>query len=363
MATCVNPNDFLNNSIEMIQDLVETTPHLGKPLSIYASKIKAVRDLKVSDVKPAGLVNTTKASNAEFLRKYKIRKSVGFDKSIGKMLQKQSMASQHGGGVLRSLYGFGSGFKYKGVFSSRTSGVYLAWNGFIRTIMLVAWSGGTIFASMSAILAYFQKSKPKDCLREIIRAERSPIRDFARIALMVGLTGKPDVIAMMDGCDISVKSMKVLDKYITRLVLAKHRYGDIQAIIALLLCAYLHRCRMINISPEFFQKCIYMCLGFGVNSGIVAAREAFEMKYTMEHLLKDVCHQPSISSTQYVLVLASVCDALASIRAKWYTRMPEENKSSFDYIENFFATSKRVMNENIMTRANNEFKTRAFLKF
>lgn len=360
----MEPNVFLTTSLDLINRLAETNPGMKETLGKYVAKIKTIRDLKTSDINSSGLVNSTKSSNPEFLRNYKIRKSVALDKSISKFLMKQSKTSQVGGGNwFSSLYGFGNGFKYKGAFSQSifTGHSAFAWNGIIGTMMLVGWGVGSAFSNSVSMGKFLTNSKPKLFLKTLIRDHATPIRCFTRTVLITGLTKNGAVIEMMENSSITSKSYAYLDSCINRLSISRARFQDIQVIITILMGAYLYKCGNTNITDEVFSKFICICVGGGVNNDVLAASDVFEIKYTLDNVRQNSGTLP-IPKEEYLLIVGNMCLRFQTIRARWYSHMDNKTKESFNFIDEVMEASKDILTAHRKAKLN-DFSQKPNIKF
>lgn len=320
----VDPDVSLQKSITMVKTI--TTGN--QPLSmIFESIVSRLTDL---------LHTTTKKGMSEDnLKRYKLEQSVAIDHLIIQKLNRQIHRNEAQDG----------GFIYGAVSKTTTS---VAKYGVGILISAIA-------SSTFGAYRYFSNNLTKNFLKEIARANLNKISKFTAVAILAGQTRDIEIVQRLNKTHITPNGFVIIDRTIDRLRLKSSDLSYFEMLHMILVAGYLYTATkhdtLLVFDKTSFKKCLYMCLGFGVSSEIVAAREAFELKYVVDGLMENIEKLEIIPSTHYGVILSNLIEELRIIRSHWYDSMLTSIQENFDWVESSLLRSEKTIHQELTERA------------
>lgn len=387
MEKHVNPDELIKKSIDMVESVTNGDEELTLLFESILTRLKSVLHAK--------------NSNKEELDKYKIEQSSVLDQLIIQKLDRKNTRDINQnitGGSLSAathvVFGFGKDFMYYGIpvvvekvrafgvpvasTIGRSIGRYgapiastigrygalgwsyaswsnVSWYGVIMLFTVVV-DGYFALSYAPSIYTYFTRNESRNFMKKLAREREVRINKFVAVAILSGEILNTNVIRLINSTNFTKRDLSKIDKMINKLRVIHKDLPNYQKMQSILTAGYLftantQKDKVIVFNKTTFQKCLYMCLGFGVNSEIVAAREAFEIKYIIDGLLENKDRLPIVYDTHYGMIIANINEEFRIIRSNWYTAMPTANRATFDWMQHLLSRSGNIINAELNERA------------
>lgn len=363
-----NPNDLLQTSIDMISAVTSRDDKLKKLFADIVKRISNVIKKTEHDVHPPSsvksgekfaIIQEPNKSKTDTLRHYKFEQSAAFDKLIVGKLNRQDLRenNQVGGFIdANTVFGFGKQFAYSGV-SAIVGTNQIAWYGMVVLLSTVGLGAayGLVhsFSSLHRVYKQWTDNKTKNYLKRLARFDTNKIDKFIAVAIIGGETKNDHCIELLNKPLVRDQDLLKVDTYIDKLKVTSKDLDNTEKLKSILLAGYMYAAKggRIVFTKELFKKVIYMCLGFGVRSEIIAAKESFEIKFVVDSLIADQENIPTIKDFAYGGIISNILLEFALIRHDWFHFMPEQNQINFDVLEKLLSQSRRTLDAELQRRA------------
>lgn len=379
MSACVNPNLFLKNTYNLL-DEIKDDPRFDSEKLNHLQKIASdVQHLNLKNFKSipsfSSHVKDDTAHMSKRINTYKRKKNSKINKQVTKVLssalsteldflEKHAVAIKKsdkikGGFKIFNIPVFGVPlfgvpayvwFLLKGATYVWNPKYYMMWYGTIliavapsQIYTLATMSASTLFVVVQSCLtgfamgtAAYQKYKPrnniKDFLYESVEAPVTRGRTFVNVCLLTGLTGNFDVEYRLRKYGLNPK---LITDLIDKLNTNQDDFNKILILPGILLSAYAAETNSIITEAEL-ETLLCTCLGLTHPTSVQNYKQAFIFKEKFEKIMESQCDEHNVESKTILQVLHRLKYGLKIIHGRVFMNLPIKNASeTIDFVINF----------------------------